>query len=768
MKSAIHSCRAHSRAARLFACTLLATTTLTSTAYAKEAEASGAASAEEEGNGIAEGSAIVVTATKPNIVAPVTTSLATTQPQAIVSRSFIEESLPTTSDFNQVALISPSVSNFGGNNGVGLSESKGQIRGFQDGEYNITYDGVPFGDQNDPTHHSNTFWPSNTIETLVVDRGPGNASQLGQATFGGNVNMFAREARDQFGMELVGSYGTFNTYVGQAVLQSGEIESLGGLKAVGSVQYVKSDGALSNEKYKQLNVFGKVVIPFSPDVNLTLLATANRNDFHQPDNDGITLAQATFYGQRYSLSTDPNRQDYFDYNTTLKRTDFYIAKFEANIAPGTVLENRAFSYAYDNETLSGLDTTQPGLLAGQVPGGVIPSTVSTTNRVVLGLTATGAKLPAVYGVPGYTKSNKYRVYGDILKARIDFGFGTLTAGAWIEWSHTFRQQTEVNLLTGAFNYRNSQQLAPATGLNPGAITPGYIRFNQNSAMNHSEEFAELELRPFGGFKITPGIKHVDFNRKIDAAYNQTTRYAQRLSKTYTATLPFLTVNYQPTDNLAIYAQYARGFLMPPLSQLYVARPELSTADPQRSTNYQAGFVYHGSHMSVDADAYLINFTNKFSSSTSTIPGEGVIFTNLGGARYKGIEGQVTYAFDNGLAVFGNASVNYAKVTSLPHTQVAKAPKMTAALGLIYKHGPIRFSLIDKHTGVQYGAEGELAAFRIAPYDTAIFAASYDFGKFRIGVKVSDLFDSTKITNISGTQYFFQPGRQITGEVKVKF
>ncbi|MFW1406292.1 hypothetical protein ACEV85_23880, partial [Vibrio parahaemolyticus] len=47
---------------------------------------------------IAEGSDIVVTATKANELAPVTASLKTTQPQAIVSRSFIEDSLPATVD----------------------------------------------------------------------------------------------------------------------------------------------------------------------------------------------------------------------------------------------------------------------------------------------------------------------------------------------------------------------------------------------------------------------------------------------------------------------------------------------------------------------------------------------------------------------------------------------------------------------------------------------------------------------------------------------
>ena len=92
-----------------------------------------------DGAGIAESSDVVVTATRANEIAPVTESLQTTQPQSIISRSFIEDSLPATADFNQIALFSPSVSNTGAANGVGLSESKAQIRGFQDGEYNITF-----------------------------------------------------------------------------------------------------------------------------------------------------------------------------------------------------------------------------------------------------------------------------------------------------------------------------------------------------------------------------------------------------------------------------------------------------------------------------------------------------------------------------------------------------------------------------------------------------------------------------------------------------
>jgi iron complex outermembrane receptor protein len=719
-----------------------------------------AASADQK---IAEGSDILVTGTKANEIAPVTASLQTTQPQAIVSRSFIEESLPATVDFNQIALITPSVSNYGGNNGIGLSESKAQIRGFQDGEYNITYDGVPFGDTNDPTHHSTTFFPSNTIETLVVDRGPGNASQLGQATFGGTFNLFSRATRDDFGGQLVASYGSFNTYLARGLLETGAIKGLGGTEAVFSGQYVHSDGRSSDSKYQNYNLFGKVMVPISPDVRLTFLATYNKNRFNQADSDGSTLAQQALFGKYYALNDDPKSSQYYGYNYTNKTTDFEIIKLEANLSPNAVLENRAYTYYYDNETLSANDVT------------TLPGTLYTTKS------ATGATIKG--DIPGYTKTNKYRVFGDIVKARIDFGFGALTAGAWLEFSNTYRQQRDVDLTSGGFNYAEKVVVAPSTGLNPGQVTPQYIKFDQNSQGNHTEEFIELELRPFAGLKITPGFKHVDFNRKVDATYNQTTRYAQRLSNTYTANLPFLTVNYQSFSNLSVYGQYAKGFLIPSLSQLYVANPSFSNAVPQRSTNYQAGAVYHGSHLSLDADVYVINFTNKFYSYTDTSPDKlGTIFTNIGGALYKGVEAQATYAFGNGFAVFANGSRNYAKTNAytdpvsglvILRTIIAKAPLSTAAAGVLYKHGPIRFSLTDKWTGAQYADLTNQT--RISPYNTANLGVSYDIGRMRVGLDVTDLFNSEKINQISGTpivattsQIYYQPGRAITGQLTYNF
>lgn len=743
--------------ARLFGASALA---LMMPMLASAAHAQDTAAADTVKSDLAEGSDIVVTGTRANEIAPVTASLQATQPQAVISRSFIEDSLPATADFNEIALISPSVSNYGNSNGPGLSESKAQIRGFQDGEYNVTYDGVPFGDTNDPTHHSNTFFPSNTIETLVVDRGPGNASQLGQATFGGNINLFSRATREDASFEGKATYGSWNTWMLRGLAQSGAIDALGGTEIVVSGQHIESDGARTYSPFHSTNIFGKIVIPLGPDVKLSILGTYNQNHFNQPDKDGATLSQVAQFGKNFSLNNDPGSQSYFGYNYTNKTTDFEIVRLDAALSDTSSFDNRAYTYSYDNETLSGSDVTLYGTATA--------AQIAAANMVKL--TQGG---PSVVGVPGYTKTNKYRVWGDIAQAHIDLlGIGTLTAGAWLEHSDTYRQQRDVNLLTMARNFAEKTVKDPVTGI----TTPSDIKFDQNSNTNHTELFAEFELRPMAGLKITPGVKYVDFNRKIDAAYNQTTRYPQSLSSTYAATLPFVTVNYAATGQLAFYAQYAKGFLAPSLSVLYVDKPGLSTVEPERSTNYQLGGVYHGGNLSIDADVYYISFKNKFASMPAPDAADGTIWFNQGSVIYKGIEGQATYAFDNGLALFVNGSRNYAQTDNpgAPHTQVANAPFYTAAGGVLFKHGPIKVSLIDKYTGKQYAADGENPNYRIPGYNNAIASVRYDLGRVQIGVEVDDLFDSTSVTNINQgktapfDQYFFQAGRSVTGDVTLKF
>jgi len=726
--------------------------------------------------------------------APATASLTTTQPQAAVSHDYIEKAAPLTADFNQLAALTPGVTNTGANNGIGLGESKLSIRGFQDGEYNVTYDGVPFADTNNPTHHSTSFFPSNTIETLVVDRGPGNASQLGQATYGGNVNIYSTAVDDKFGVRADATVGSFDTYVGRLEVQTGAIEKLGGAKFVFTGQILDSQGALTYSPTHSKNIFAKGVIPIGSHSTLTILGTYNANVYYQSDKgtgtcgtgpagaptggditgNNCTSGALAIYGRYFGLTNDPSitsqyAQAYWKYNRTAKQTDFEIIRLQSEIAPGLTFDNRVYTYGYTNHTGSGQDGS----------GG-------TANTVIL---TPGAR--AVAGIPGYDKLNKYRTIGYIGEADYEFSHGRLRVGGWYETASTNRHTIDYDLVTGLPNYR--EKAVAGASAQPAAN----IAYLQNSGWDQYQFFGEFEYRPFDGLSITPGIKYVHFTRSIDAAVNQTSRLPLNTQATWTDTLPFLTANYKIKSNWSAYFQYAKGIYVPDLSSFYSASPNLAASlaqlQPQRSTNYQFGTVYHGTRFAIDADIYKIQVDNKISSPTAA-GSDSSLLVNIGTVEYKGVEGQISIFPVHGLTLFGNASYNEAR-SGTTGQQIANTPYSTAAAGIFYSMGKVFASFSQKFTGPQYATEANTNAafrlYRIAPYSVGTLALGYDLGQIRFSLNISNIFDSTNVNSVKSSskgapttagingaqvqsgygpfdQLLFLAPRAIQGTVSVKF
>lgn len=719
---------------------------------------------------------IIVTGSRAAESAPITASLTTTQPQSAVSRDYIDNATAT-SDFNELIALTPGVSISGAGNGYGLGETKATIRGFQDGEYNVTYDSIPFADTNNPTHHSTSFFPSNTIETVVVDRGPGNASQLGQATFGGNLNMYSRGVKDEMGGQVEAILGNWNTFVARAELQSGKIDSLGGTRIVLTGQYLRSDGALTYSPVGSKNLYGKAVIPIGSANTLTVMSTWNRNYYYQSDvlkgatcgsatkgvtgfanaavgPDGTALTQLSgencaanssvgVYGRNYGLGNDPTQQDYWKYNRTDKTTDFSYLRLQSDLGSGFSMDNRAYMYGYTNNTWSG-----------------------NTGNVVTGFSGAGtaaSPYKAVAGpatdILGYSKMNKYRVLGYIGQLNYDFSMGKIRVGGWYEQAATDRHLVDFDLTTGTPSYNekfnNGNGTSAQNALPP--ISQANLSYVQHSTWNQYQLFAELEFHPIASLSITPGVKYVHFNRSIDALVNQKSRLPLDTSATWTKTLPFLTVNWQAMSNWSFYGQYAQGMYVPDLSSFYSSSGQLSTAldslKPQTTTNYQIGTVWHGSKFSVDADGYVINVNNKIGTCT-TVGCDTTLLVNIGQVRYKGVEGQVSYMPIKGLTLFANGSYNQARSVSTG-AQIAKAPFSTAAAGFIYRNGGFRMSFNQKYTGPQYATEfngnPNLRLYRIKPYSIGDFAISQEIGKnLRLGVTVNNVFNSRAVTAIANS------------------
>ena len=82
--------------------------------------------------------------------APAQASLQATQPGAAIDRTFFEDAKSPVADYTNIATIAPGVTGGISPNGPGLGEAKNTIRGFKDGEYNVTFDDIAFGDTNGP------------------------------------------------------------------------------------------------------------------------------------------------------------------------------------------------------------------------------------------------------------------------------------------------------------------------------------------------------------------------------------------------------------------------------------------------------------------------------------------------------------------------------------------------------------------------------------------------------------------------------------------
>ena len=771
------------------------------------------------------GDDIVVTATKVNAETPITASIHTTEPQAIVSRSIIENSVPPTADISDVILLTPGASGTSNGNGPGLSESKTVLRGFQDGQYNITYDGIPFGDSNDPTHHSTAYFPDGTYERIIVDRGPGGATDLGQASFGGNVHIVSREVAAKAGLEAQGVYGSYETWLGRLTLNSGELHHLGDLKLIAVGEWKQTNGALSASKAWFGNAFVKAEMPLGDRARISILSSYNQNEYNQSDNNGVTCtgkltattptdasaclatSQVGLYGKSFGL-VDPNDPKFagtpyvssrYDWNWTNKTTDFEIFRFQMRFSDAISFDNKLYTFFYKNFTVS----TETSTTA--CTGGFVSFTKCGGMTASLAPLAPGGKPVAAAGdIPGYTKVNQYRNWGDVAQVNVRTPIGIAKVGVWYESSSSHRYRYDYDLsaaslvgavgdghfdfgaMAGFYNYKEKNS-AFNLQLN-GQPVPLYVRYDEYTGWEQIQGFGEFELKLLDDrLTITPGIKVQNFTRHIQTPIaSQSARVGIIAKDSYKPTLPYFTANFLIRPNWSIYAQYAKGFLIPSLSgsletQVPIAgggtacNPSISLTScnlqPTKTTNYQAGTVYAGDRLNIDADVYYI----KTSNSTAVDPSTGFALQSNTPAIYKGVEAQVSYVVIPHLTAIVNGSINSAKDENTGFW-LSQAPNYTALAGLVYNSRNFKISYLHKFIGRQWAdafTPTSAPFVRVAPYSSGIAAATAYLGPVGVGVTVYNVFNNrstTKIGSSTGSTplYFFQPGRSVQAQVKLRF
>ncbi len=681
--------------------------------------------------------------------APSQGSLVATQPQSIVGADFIQNNDSPAANYTDIMKFTPSVWTVDPN-GPGLMENLGtSIRGFQDGQFNVTLDGIPWGDSNDFTHHSTSYFMSQDLANVVVDRGPGNAGTVGDATFGGTVYLQSADPKKTTGFTALASFGSFNTQLYGVRFDTGEISEWGGTRAFLSVKTLSSDGYLSNANIDRSNAFFKVVQPVNDSTDITFVSNLNKVKQNPPI--GATYAQLTAFGPNYAYNQNPDSQGYYRYNLDEITTDYEYIGINSKFA-GWTFDNKLYTYAYYHTGYNGLDV-----------GGVLPG----------GATAPGDNPNGtIYGadnVPGQQLTNNYRSIGDIFRASYDIGPGQVQLGGWFDHQTNTRALYEVD-------FSNNLAFNPDLAVPPGGLPESaYIDRLQENQLFSRQAYLQYIWHAIPGLDVTGGLKYVNFQRIIDSPVNQGTELPLDYTKTWTRDLPSFDVHYKLADNWSAYAQYARGFLAPNLNVLYVPNPALNTVNPEGTTNVQIGTTWVGQALTVAVDAYTINFSNQIAS---TVVDNFSTFYNLGATKYKGVEAEGTYIVGFGLSVYANASYNIARLDT-DRSWVPQTPNRTAALGLLYNQGPLQASIIDKYVGTRYG--GSEDTFRLGGYGTADAAINYSFGpsdwvlkNAKVGVTLQNITDRKSIYFYNGTSnggeplFFTLPGRSFEVNLSASF
>jgi iron complex outermembrane receptor protein len=704
--------------------------------------------------------------------APSIAPMNATQPTSAISQQSIQNNFGSTASYSDIVKLSPSVSGTDPN-GPGLMESQVlSIRGFQDGQYNVTFDGIPLvetapgGDPNDFAHHTTSYFMDNDIGGIDVDRGPGTASTIGNATFGGTIAVQTKNPLAQLTLTPSATYGSFNTGLEGAEIDTGAFGP-DGATAVLDFEHLKSSGYLTNAGQERGNFFSKFIVPLSPNTVLTFMAMINRTFQHT--TLGQTAEQIATLGANYGLSSDPTSQAYTGYNTDRINSDIEYAGITSNFLPGWSLDTKLYSYGYDYDGHNGED-----------PNGDSPNGTVTQD-------AAGDFITNDNDVPGQNLRNAYRSYGVIARFTRAFGLGDVKFGVWFDHQRNRRTLTEIDLSKGGvYNYGGSgddgddgaDDGGDSNDSGDGPVSPLDLLLKNET--NTLQPYVQFDLTPLPGLTLIPGLKYAYYVRNFNDPVNNDVGEPVGYIRAYHSLLPSFEARYQFTQALSAYAQVAEGYLGPNRNTLYTQSGYDPDLTPETTWNYQTGFAYQTAKLALDADLYLVHFNALIQSHTA---GPTTIFYNSGGAVYKGVEGEATYLLPRGFSVFANGSVNDAETTST-HTPLAETPQLTGNAGLIYDKDNIYAAVIDQYTGGHYD-NNDLAAGNVPgqwydPYNLVGVSLAYNvvgpnphLPHVRLKFDIENLTDQRQIFDSVGTAvdgvtplYFTLPGRSLFGSVSV--
>ena len=647
-------------------------------------------------------------------------------PQSQVDSQTIQQLVTPVGDYGTVADLTPSFVS-SAPNGPGFDAAKNQtLRGFVDGQFNVTMDGIPFADPDNFQHHSTSYFPASELDYLLVDRSPGTAEDLGYASFGGSVNLCSEPIPERAHLKAFASYGSFDTSLYGATLNTAAPQESGQAGILATVQQTQSSGAMNLSHGHKDDVLLKAATRFG-SARITALYAYDRYGFYNPGS--VTTTNLALYGSSFGYGDDPSSPDYFRYSGTYRSFDFGYLRVELPLSAQSSLQETAYTYSYRNNGLSleGDQTSSP--LGSGFPG------LSPTD------------------VAGRDSREAYRTVGDDLRWRHSTPFGSVLFGVWAEEDWQVESRVAVDLTTGTLYDANK-----AMG------SPFYYDFDAH--LHTYQPYGELNWQVSDRWTMTFGMRWRDMTRDFDAAVIQNFLRGTNgtVSRSVSSSLPSFDTTYRLAAHTSVYAQVARGSLDPSQAYFYTAHPALGNqVEPENALAEQLGIVQSRARYGIGLDVYDIDFNNYVSTITE---GGDTLYVNSGSVLYRGVEAEGHLQLGAGFTAVMNASLMRATfqdsfMTSsiqLAGDTLPFAPHYTGLAGLVYTRDLWRASLFAKFIGTEYqGRNGSAdgATYRVGAYSytnmavTRFLTDPQSPHDVRLTLSIDNLWNSHAITDNAG-------------------
>lgn len=637
------------------------------------------------------------------VAAPSQGSLTARSAQSLISNEYIRNYTSPVSDFSQVLQMAPGTFSTSAN-GPGLSDTKTFFRGFKDGYYSMSFDGIPFNDTNDPTHHSWVFFPAQTIGSTVFDRSPGSAASIGPSTFGGSVSLISPALPSQQTLSGTLSYGSFNTRLYDAQFDSGRMGPGGSMRLLVEGHQMTSDGYQTFNSQDRKAFQAKYQYAVTSNVAVTAFSSVMDLHSNTPNQKGATRAQIAQYGDNFLMKDDPTSPLYYKFNFYHVPTNFQYVGVRANLGHGWSIDNKTYGMRYHNKQ----------------------NYNSTT---------------AISATSATDKLNAYWKMGNIIPVTQVSSFGVFKAGLWSEYASSDRYQTPSD---------------PRTWVN--AALPNFHEMYTTKTL---QPYAEYQVRVRENLSVTPGIKYArytqDFTQFADngkVVGNLGGAPFIKHDVTYASWMPSFDVHYLAQPYWSMYAQYGKGQNIPPTSIFDVKGALVSTLPkPTTTDTVQFGTVWKARRATLDVDVYRVSFQNDYSSTLDNATGMTMYYLN-GRSTTKGVEAESTVLVGGGLALYLNATKGSAKYNDTG-LWVQNAPSDSETVGVTFNRAGWNLGFFSKRVGQMFNDNGAThQAVTIDPYHLTNLFLNYTVGghsllaKSRLRLAVNNLTDSHAVTAVS--------------------